>query len=123
MICSAVPSITNFSGLIAAVCVVQFTYTFPPILLLGFMIQKDSVLPAEKFNPATGEFIHFDHGMKRWWRGLKRHWAFNGWNVILAMGAAATAVLGIYAGVTELISVFANNPAITSLSCNNPIGA
>jgi len=87
------------------------------------MIQKDSVLPAETFNPATGEFIRFDHGMKRWWRGLKRRWAFNGWNVILAMGAAATAVLGIYASVTELISVFANNPAITSLSCNNPIGA
>ncbi|EXJ76257.1 uncharacterized protein A1O5_00765 [Cladophialophora psammophila CBS 110553] len=36
VICSAIPNITNFSALIASACVTQFTYTFPPILMLGF---------------------------------------------------------------------------------------
>jgi hypothetical protein len=87
------------------------------------MVKKDSMLPEESFNPATGEFVRVDHGVKRWWRGLKRHWVFNVGNVVLAIGALSTAVLGIYAGVTELMFVFANNPAVTSLSCTNPIGA
>jgi hypothetical protein len=87
------------------------------------MIKKDSMLLEERFNPATGEMVRVDRGMKRWWRGLKKHWAFNIWNILLAMGAAATAILGIYASITELIFVFTNNPAVTSFSCANPIGA
>lgn len=86
------------------------------------MMKKDSMTADEAFNPVTGEFVRTDRGIKRWWRGFKKHWIFNTWNFILAMGAASTAVLGLYASVEELILVFAINPAVTSLGCTSPIG-
>ncbi|KAH8807775.1 amino acid transporter-like protein [Xylogone sp. PMI_703] len=123
VVCSAVPSITSFSGLIAAVCVIQFSYTFPPILMLGFCIQRDAILPEETFNHNTGEVFRVDGGVKRWIRGMKKHWVLNLWNLVFALGAMATAVLGIYASIVDLIFVFKFSPAITSFTCTNPVGA
>ena len=123
MVGSAVPSITNFSGLVAAICVVQFSYTFPPVLMLGFKIQKNAVLPEEAFNPLTGEVARVDMGLKRWMRGMGKSWPLNLWNFVFALGAAATAVLGIYASVVELINVFKYRPTVTSFGCTNPVGA
>lgn len=120
---AAVPSITNLSSLIASVCVLQFSFTFPPILMLGFRIQKDSILPEEGFEPTTGEVSRVDEGMKRWVRGVRKRLAWNVWNAVFALGSVAMAILGVYASVVELIFVFKYRPATTSFSCSNPIGA
>ncbi|MCJ1341661.1 hypothetical protein MMC09_006957 [Bachmanniomyces sp. S44760] len=123
IVCSAIPNMTNFSGLIAAACILQFSYTFPPMLMMGFMIKKAAILPEETFDPQTGELHRVDGGMKRWARGAKKHIFLNTWNLVFFLGSAATAVLGIYSAVTGLITTFATNPAIVSFSCINPIGA
>ena len=91
--------------------------------MLGFKIQKNAALPEEAFNPLTGEVARIDRGLKRWMRGMGKSWPLNIWNIVFALGAAATAVLGIYASVVELIDVFKYSSAVTSFSCANPVGA
>lgn len=91
--------------------------------MLGFRIQKDSILPEERFDPVTGEVFRVDGGLKRWIRGVRKNWPLNLWNTLFALGSAATAGLGVYASVVELIFVFKYRPAQSSFSCTNPVGA
>lgn len=121
VVCSAIPNITSFSGLIAAVCIMQFSYTFPPALMLGFLTQKDAMLPSETFDPATGHVERADYGWKRWARGMKVGIPMKVWLLIFMLGSAATAVLGIYSSVLGLISAFTSNPNIVAFSCTAPI--
>lgn len=57
---SAVPQFTNISSLVAAVCIMQFTYTFPTILYFGMIIKEDAMHPDETFDPVTGEVHRID---------------------------------------------------------------
>ena len=99
VVCAAVPQFSYISGLVGAVCILQFTYTFPAILAFGFQIQKDAMTPDEHFDPATGTYHRVDSGVKRWIRGFKVKWALNTFNFIYFLGAACTAALGIYSVV------------------------
>ncbi|KIW99095.1 uncharacterized protein Z519_00758 [Cladophialophora bantiana CBS 173.52] len=117
VICSAIPNITNFSALIASACVTQFTYTFPPILMLGFAAQKDAYLPGESFDPTTGRTVRHDNGMKRWVRGLKQHIIMNLFNTFILIGAVFLCGLGIVASIILLVETFESNPKITSFTC------
>ena len=91
VIALAVPQITNLSAFVAALCILQFTYTFPPLLMIGFKAQRDAILPEEIFDPNTGRVTHIDSGMKRWIRGLKKQWHWNSWDALYFLGALATA--------------------------------
>ncbi|KAI9852675.1 MAG: hypothetical protein M1838_006132 [Thelocarpon superellum] len=119
---SAIPQISNFSSLVGAACILQFTYTFPPILMLGFKAQRDSILPEETFDPQTGLVTRVDSGMARWMRGLRRDLLINAWDAFFAIGAAATATLGIYASVVLLIQGYQDNPSQAAFSCKSPSG-
>jgi len=39
---SAIPSVGTLSGLVAAACIFQFSYTFPPVLFLGLLMKIDA---------------------------------------------------------------------------------
>ena len=39
---SAVPQVQTILGLVAAICILQFTYTFPPLLIAGYHLQLDA---------------------------------------------------------------------------------
>jgi hypothetical protein len=41
VIAAAIPQVQTIAGLVAAVCVMQFTYTFPPLLIVGFFVLRD----------------------------------------------------------------------------------
>jgi hypothetical protein len=121
IICAAIPQFSYISGLVGAVCILQFTYTFPPILMLGFEIKRGAILPSEIFNTATGTFAREDGGVKRWSRGFMRKWGVNAFNVFFALGAATTAVLGIYSSVVSLIAGFEGTTVATSFGCAAPV--
>lgn len=122
IIAAAIPQVSNLSGLIAAACILQFTYTFPPFFMLVFQIKKDAMQAGEGFDPLTGTTTRLDSGLTRWQRGFSKRWAFNVWNVIFCLGSAATAVLGIYSAVKGIKDAYAKG-APPSFSCRNPIGA
>lgn len=119
--CSAIPQFSYISGLVGAVCILQFTYTFPPILMLGFDIKRHAILPSEAFNTITGTFTREDGGWKRWTRGFMRNWHFNAFNIFFALGAATTAVLGIYSSIVSLIAGFQGLTVATSFGCEAPV--
>lgn len=37
---AAIPQVQTISGLVAAICIMQFTYTFPPALIFGYYFLK-----------------------------------------------------------------------------------
>ena len=122
VIAAAVPQFSNISALVAAVCILQFTYTFPPLLMLGFEIQQHALQAGEGFDPITGRVTRYDSGMKRWARGMKRQWYIKLWNLGFCLGAAVCAVLGAYSAVKGLISGFAGTKAASSFGCASPVG-
>lgn len=118
---ASVPDFFGLTSVVAAICILQFTYTFPPILALGFYIKKNAMLPGEGFDPATGQVIRHDGGIKRWARGfMKGNWPLNVWNVIYALGALVTAGLGTYSAVESLIAAFAV-PQLSAFTCTSPL--
>ncbi|KAL8839650.1 MAG: hypothetical protein Q9170_001656 [Blastenia crenularia] len=122
IVAAAIPSISNLSGLIAAVCILQFSYTFPPFLMLFHCAQRDAVQEGEGFEASTGRTIRHDHGVSRWMRGLRKNAALNAFNLFFFLGSLTTAILGIYSAVKGLIDAYAKT-AVTGFSCTNPVGA
>ncbi|KAL8696837.1 MAG: hypothetical protein Q9201_007452 [Fulgogasparrea decipioides] len=122
VVAAAIPSFSNLSGLIAAVCILQFSYTFPPFLMLFHAAQRDSIQDGEGFNPTTGQTIRRDSGMSRWMRGLRKNAVLNAFNAFFFLGSLTTAVLGVYSAVVGLISAY-RETAVSGFSCKNPIGA
>ncbi|KAL8990952.1 MAG: hypothetical protein Q9177_000508 [Variospora cf. flavescens] len=122
VVAAAIPSVSNLSGLIAAACILQFSYTFPPFLMLFHNAQRDAIQEGEGFEVSTGRTIRHDRGMARWMRGLRKNAALNAFNLFFFLGSLATAVLGIYSAVVGLINAYAET-AVSGFSCTNPVGA
>jgi len=58
---AAIPQVQTISGLVAAVCIMQFTYIFPPVMALGFLVLKDGSDVNGNFSWGRG------FGGKLWW--------------------------------------------------------
>lgn len=99
----------------------QFTYTFPPLLMLGFEIQRDAIREDEGFDPVTGRTTRIDNGIKRWVRGfLVKRWYVKSFNMIMAVGALITAGLGMYSSIEGIIDAFQGGRN-TAFSCQGPV--
>ena len=86
--------------------------------MLGFEIKIGEILPSEVFDAVTGTFAREYGGMKMWVRGSMQKWSVNAFNVFYALGAATTAVLGIYSSVVRLIAGFKGLTVATSSGCD-----
>lgn len=118
---AAIPDFFGLVSVLAAFCAVQFTYTFPPMLALGYAIHKGAMQNGEGFDPATGNTIHHDSGVRRWVRGfLNGPWYFSVLNVIHAAASLATAGLGAYAAIMGMINAF-KLPQVNAFSCRSPL--
>jgi hypothetical protein len=120
VVCAAIPQFSYISGLVGAVCILQFTYTFPAILAFGFQIQKDAMVSEESFDPVTKQYTFIDRGFKRWVRGFKVRWGLNIFNFVYFLGALCTAALGIYSSCLGLIGAFGGKSVATSFGCASP---
>lgn len=116
--------IPNFSGLtsvVAAFCILQFTYTFPPLLSIGFVIRKFSMQEGEGFDPATGTVVRRDGGVKRIMRGfMGGRWYLNMFNVVYVLGALCLAGLGAYSAIQVLRNAFKSSTT-TAFTCHSPL--
>ncbi|PYI00022.1 hypothetical protein BO71DRAFT_341301 [Aspergillus ellipticus CBS 707.79] len=121
VLAGAVPQISNLTSFEGALCIFQFSYTFPPLLLVGYNIQKDAILPEETFDPKTGVTKRVDSGMKRWIRGFKQKFAWNVFDILYSMAALGTAGMGMWAAITGMKVDFAET-ALTPFTCANPAG-
>ena len=96
---SAIPQVQTVAGLIAAVCIMQFTYTFPPLLWLGYQVR----IYGGGHNPAAANsgsdpVTDPDASSLSWSRYRKGFfggkWHYNIFNLVLFLGSAAMACLG-----------------------------
>jgi len=121
IVAAAIPQIANLTSFVGAACILQFSYTFPPIFVVGYNVQKDAMLPEEEFDPRTGLTNRVDSGLKRWIRGYKKKFFLNTFDVLYSLGALATAGLGIWASITGMHNAFLTTP-VTPFTCANPAG-
>ena len=99
----------------------QFTYTFPPLLMLGLSIQRDAVGEDEGFDPSTGRTTRHDSGAKRWARGfMAKRWYVKLLNAIVGVGALVTAGLGMYSSIEGIMDAFQGGRN-TAFSCTGPV--
>lgn len=122
ILAASIPDFFGLTNMTAAVCFVQFTYSFPPMLGFGYFIQKYAMQPSEGFDPATGVTTLHDRGVKRWVRGFlnRKIWYLNIWHIIYAGGALSVSGLGAYAACESLMAAF-QNPEINAFSCRSPL--
>ena len=120
ILAAAIPNITALGAMVAAFCFVQFSYTFPPLLMIGHNVQRDAIQvdKGEGFDPRTGETVRKDDGWKRWLRGYMKQWHINTFNLVFALGALVTAGLGAYSAVITLKAIYAAGHQ-TAFSCTH----
>lgn len=74
---SAIPNLVALITLVGSAFILQFTYTFPPILLMGYWMQRDAMKADGEWRPgmAPGSTrIDTWRDMSRWKRGFKKYW-------------------------------------------------
>lgn len=120
---SSIPQINGVSGVVAAACILQFTYTFPPILKVGYDVQRDALEDDGGFDAATGEKQPIDNwrDLSRWHRGFRKQWYIKLFNILIFLGGLATAALGLWASITSLIVGFQQRGAAVSFGCTAPV--
>ncbi len=77
IVAAAVPNLQGLVGFIGGLFSLNFTYSFPVMLYLGYRVQCGAELPGEGFDPVTGETTRHDAGYKRLLRGFMNKWYIN----------------------------------------------
>uniref|UniRef100_A0A060SYU6 ARAD1A14564p n=1 Tax=Blastobotrys adeninivorans TaxID=409370 RepID=A0A060SYU6_BLAAD len=118
VIASAIPQFSTLTSLVGAVCILQFTYTFPPLIALGLDMQTSAIKADQPYDPVTKQTARVDSwkNMSRWTRSFKDKWAKNVFHIVFFLAAAATCVLGIYASAVEIKSAYSGDNR-TAFSC------
>jgi hypothetical protein len=107
---------------VGAAFILQFSYTFPPILQVGYNVQRDAILPEEVFDPATGQSRRVDGGLRRILRGFSKQLFRNTFDSLYFICALATAGLGMYAAIIGMTEGFSKG-TVRSFSCQSPTGS
>ncbi|KAL6819070.1 transmembrane amino acid transporter domain-containing protein [Trichoderma camerunense] len=119
---AAVPNLNGISGIVGALLILNFTYTFPAFLYIGYRVKTDAALPGEGFDPTTGVTTRHDSGMKRWTRGFMVNWHINSMNIIYFLGGLVCSGMGSWAAIEGLIQVFGPGGTVaTSFGCAAPV--
>jgi Transmembrane amino acid transporter protein len=122
VIASSVPQINTWIVIVGAGCILQFSYTFPPFMMIGLKCQRDAILPQDTYDPATRTVTHVDRGFSRMWRGYKKELLWNLFDTIFYLGSCTTAALGLYAGFKTMVDAYANSPNLSAWRCESPTG-
>jgi hypothetical protein len=122
---AAIPQIQTITGLIAAIAIMQFTYSFPPLLRVGYDVITDAMAEDKKFVPGNGTSGRIDtwSDRSRWMRGIfgGRFW-FKLFNLIIGLGGLAMACLGMWGAGEQIKATFAISGAAISFGCKSPVG-
>lgn len=122
-ISSAIPQFSNVSSLVASVCVFQFTYTFPPFMILGYVMQRSALSGDKPYDVSNPHASRVDswRDWSRWTRALSKYTMFNMWNFIIALASLTGAILASYASIKSIITAFHNGNSTSSFSCRSPV--
>ena len=122
VIASAIPQFSYLTGLVGAVCILQFTYTFPPIMQFGLDLQIAAMQADGPYDPVNKVTNRIDSwsNISRWVRAYRVNWFKNTCHIIFFLAALATACLGMYSSGEGFAHSFADG-VTTSFTCNSPV--
>lgn len=122
IVASAVPNINGISGIVSSIFLVNFTYTFPGVVYLGYQIQMFAKLDGEGFNPFTRVTTRHDTGNKRWIRGFTKGWYITVPTLLYVTAGLVCCGIGTWAAVEGLIAVFGPGGTVaTAFGCPAPV--
>ncbi|GAA5912023.1 hypothetical protein JCM8208_006461 [Rhodotorula glutinis] len=123
---SCIPSVGALSGVVASACIFSFSYTLPPLFILGLYMHIDAATADEEFSTPGVAPRRRDtwKSFSRWHRAL----TYGGWKrtaiklvlFLFFLAALATQGLGLWGSGTSLGEAFKNGAA-TSLGCTSPV--
>ncbi|GMK54271.1 hypothetical protein CspeluHIS016_0108570 [Cutaneotrichosporon spelunceum] len=119
---SAIPNINDINVIIGAVCALQFTFTFPPLLLLGHWMQVDAAAGDIPWEPGMEPYsnrVDAWGDWSRWKRSMVRWWFFKLLLLVQFLASLTLAGLGIYSGVRTARQSYSLG-ATTAYSCRAP---
>ncbi|KAG1855713.1 transmembrane amino acid transporter protein-domain-containing protein [Suillus subalutaceus] len=96
---SSIPLFSDLSSLVAAVCIFQFTYTFPPFMILGYCMQLDATKGDGEFDINNPHAHRVDtwRDLSRWKRAFfTKNTFFHLWNFLLTLACLSCAILSAY---------------------------
>ncbi|KXL49116.1 hypothetical protein M433DRAFT_7937 [Acidomyces richmondensis BFW] len=118
---AAIPDFVGFTSIVAAACILNFTYTFPPMLHFGYQTLKNASHTEPGFDPVSGDVVTSDRGLRRILRGFfGQRWYLNVFNLLYFLAALALCALGIYASAENLITAY-SQPQYNAFSCISPL--
>jgi len=127
VIAAAIPQVQTINGLIAAIAVTQFSYTFPPFFMLGYCVITDAASEDQLHVPGAGTKGRIDtwRDWSRWKRGLfSGSWyrkLFKLFNLFLGMACLSMSCLGMWGAGEAIKATFALTGAATSFGCKAPV--
>lgn len=100
---TAIPQVQTIQALVGAAFLLQFSYTFPPLMQLSFDVQADASKQDGLYRPDTGpNRVDNWSEWSRWRRGLfTGRIAFKSVNLIYLLASLATCALGIWGSVSS----------------------
>lgn len=133
VIASSIPQVQTISGLIAAIAIMNFSYSFPFMLALIFYIKRDAMVGDTAYAPgvAAQRQDTWSH-WSRWQRGLfGGHYEIAGVTIpgivvktvllIVCLGSYTLSGLGMYGSGESIKEVFDSTAAATSFGCAAPV--
>ncbi|SPO24588.1 related to neutral amino acid permease [Ustilago trichophora] len=133
VIASSIPQVQTISGLIAAIAIMNFSYSFPFMLALIFYIKRDAMEGDVPFAPGySGQKQDTWGEWSRWKRGLfGGHYEILGVVIpgivvkivllIVTLGSYVLSGLGMYGSGESIKETFASSAAATSFGCAAPV--
>ncbi|KAH7910080.1 transmembrane amino acid transporter protein-domain-containing protein [Hygrophoropsis aurantiaca] len=120
---SAIPQFSNITALVGAACIFQFSYTFPPFMMLGYCMQVDAIEGDSKYDDNNPRGARTDtwKTWARWKRALIKRPLFNLWNFLLTLACLSAAILSAYSAIKAIITGFQGTAAATSFGCHSPV--
>ena len=88
---SAIPQIQAIAGLLAAVAITQFTFTFPPLLWFGYQVVTDAMIEDKAYSPGNGSRGRIDTWQE--WSRWKRVKTFPDSTIFTALTSANAGAL------------------------------
>ena len=105
IIAAAIPDYFGFVSVISASTLLNLTYSLPPLIAVGYDIQKNAHREGEGegFNPITGEVTRHGTTVQRWMRGFLSggplQVAKNIWHTLYFLASLSMCGLGMYAAI------------------------
>ena len=122
IVAAAVPNLNGIVSFIGGLLSLNFTYSFPALVYLGYLVHDGATLEGEGFDPVTGTSVQHDRGMKRYARGFFKRWYLTIPTLGYLLCGLACSGMGTWAAVEGLLAIFKPGGTVaTSFGCPSPV--